>query len=477
MEKDRFEFDEKEVLEEENEDRDYVGEIVRLIRSELSEEELLEKLEDYHENDIAGAFEQLEARERKKLYKLLGPEKISEIFTFIDDVSDYLEEMDLKEVAHVIENMDSDDAVEVLEEMDDSTQEQLKILMDQDASDDIWLIKSYDEDEIGSKMTTNFILINKNMSVRKAMKSLIQQAEKNDNISTLYVSDDDDKYYGALELKDLITARDYMDLQDFMITSFPYVKAHEKISECIERLKEYEEDSIPVLDDDSHVIGIITSQDILEVVDEEMGDDYAKLAGLTSEEDLKETLGQSMKKRMPWLIILLFLGMGVSAVVGMFEPVVAEIAMIVSFQSLILDMAGNVGTQSLAVTIRVLVDENLTAKQKMGLVWKEMRIGFVNGLLLGILSFFFVGFYISLSKHASFSYGFSIAMCVAAALLVAMVISSLVGTVVPMFFHKIKVDPAVASGPLITTVNDLVAVITYYGLTWILLINMLHITG
>lgn len=297
MEKDRFEFDEKEVLEEENEDRDYVGEIVRLIRSELSEEELLEKLEDYHENDIAGAFEQLEARERKKLYKLLGPEKISEIFTFIDDVSDYLEEMDLKEVAHVIENMDSDDAVEVLEEMDDSTQEQLKILMDQDASDDIWLIKSYDEDEIGSKMTTNFILINKNMSVRKAMKSLIQQAEKNDNISTLYVSDDDDKYYGALELKDLITARDYMDLQDFMITSFPYVKAHEKISECIERLKEYEEDSIPVLDDDSHVIGIITSQDILEVVDEEMGDDYAKLAGLTSEEDLKETLGQSMKKK------------------------------------------------------------------------------------------------------------------------------------------------------------------------------------
>ncbi len=478
MDEKNFEYNENrdEILND-NEEQNYEVEIVKLIRSKISEEELLERLEDYHENDIAGAFEQLEIGERRKLYKILGPEKISEIFTFIEDVSEYLEEMDLKEVAHVIENMDSDDAVDVLEEMDLSTQQKLKNLMNEDASEDIWLIKSYDEEEIGSKMTTNFILINKNMSVRQAMKALVEQAEKNDNISTLYVADDDDKYCGALELKDLIRARDYMNLQDFMITSFPYVKAHEKIAESIERLKEYEEDSIPVLDDDNKIIGIITSQDILELVDEELGEDYAKLAGLTEEEDLNEPLNKSMKKRMPWLIILLFMGMGVSAVVGMFEPVVAQIAMIVSFQSLILDMAGNVGTQSLAVTIRVLVDENLTGKQKAGLIWKEMRIGFFNGLLLCILSFVFVGFYISIAKHTSLQYGFSIAACVSVALLVAMVISSWVGTVVPMLFHKIKIDPAVASGPLITTVNDLVAVITYYGLTWILLLNILHINS
>ena len=477
MDEKNFEYNENrdEILND-NEEQNYEVEIVKLIRSKISEEELLERLEDYHENDIAGAFEQLEIGERRKLYKILGPEKISEIFTFIEDVSEYLEEMDLKEVAHVIENMDSDDAVDVLEEMDLSTQQKLKNLMNEDASEDIWLIKSYDEEEIGSKMTTNFILINKNMSVRQAMKALVEQAEKNDNISTLYVADDDDKYCGALELKDLIRARDYMNLQDFMITSFPYVKAHEKIAESIERLKEYEEDSIPVLDDNK-IIGIITSQDILELVDEELGEDYAKLAGLTEEEDLNEPLNKSMKKRMPWLIILLFMGMGVSAVVGMFEPVVAQIAMIVSFQSLILDMAGNVGTQSLAVTIRVLVDENLTGKQKAGLIWKEMRIGFFNGLLLCILSFVFVGFYISIAKHTSLQYGFSIAACVSVALLVAMVISSWVGTVVPMLFHKIKIDPAVASGPLITTVNDLVAVITYYGLTWILLLNILHINS
>ena len=166
----------------------------------------------------------------------------------------------------------------------------------------------------------------------------------------------------------------------------PYVSAHERIEDCIERLKEYAEDSIPVLNEKKRLIGIITAQDIVEAVDDEMGDDYAKLGGLTAEEDLNESLLVSVKKRLPWLIILLFLGMVVSTVVGLFEGVVAHVALLVCFQSLILDMAGNVGTQSLAVTIRVLMDESLTARQKLELVWKEMRIGLCNGGLLGVLA-------------------------------------------------------------------------------------------
>lgn len=146
-----------------------------------------------------------------------------------------------------------------------------------------------------------------------------------------------------------------------------------------------------------------------------------------------------------------------------------------AFQSLILDMAGNVGTQSLAVTIRVLMDENLTFKQKGHLVVKEMRVGFFNGLLLGILSFIFVGIYIHLVKHKSMTFAFAISGCIGASLILAMLISSAVGTLVPLFFKKIKVDPAVASGPLITTVNDLVAVVTYYGMSWMLLLNVMHL--
>jgi len=211
------------------------------------------------------------------------------------------------------------------------------------------------------------------------------------------------------------------------------------------------------------------------MVDDEMGDDYAKLAGLTEEDDLQESVIKSTKKRLPWLIALLFLGMAVSSVVGMFESVVAILPIVICFQSLVLDMAGNVGTQSLAVTIRVLMDENLTGKQKIRLLGKEMKIGLLNGALLAIMALTFLGVYIHLFKNYGWLNSFMISGCVGAALIVAMVISSMVGTVIPMFFHKIKIDPAVASGPLITTVNDLVAVVTYYGLSMMFLIDIFKI--
>ena len=230
-----------------------------------------------------------------------------------------------------------------------------------------------------------------------------------------------------------------------------------------------------MLGEKRRVIGVITTDDIVEAVDDAMGDDYAKLGGLTGEEDLHEPLKTSLKKRLPWLIILLFLGMGVSSVVGLFESVVSQVALIVCFQSLILDMAGNVGTQSLAVTIRVLMDEKLTARQKFDLVLKEMRVGFFSGLLLGLLALVFIGLYVWLLKGKTLSYALCISGCAGAALVLSMVLSSLVGTAVPMFFKKIHVDPAVASGPLITTVNDLVAVIAYYGLAYILFFQVLHL--
>ena len=157
---------------------------------------------------------------------------------------------------------------------------------------------------------------------------------------------------------------------------------HEKISDCIDRIVDYAERSLPVLNDAGELVGIITSADVVELVDDEMGDDYAKLGGLTGEEDLNEGVFESVKKRLPWLIALLFLGMLVSSVVGAFESVVAVLPIVICFQSMVLDMAGNVGTQSLAVTIRVLVDENLTTSKKLHLLWKEMRVGLVNGALL-----------------------------------------------------------------------------------------------
>ncbi len=453
----------------------YVEELIEIIRGKLSREELVDRLSDYHDNDIAEALELLTPEERKRLYLALGAERVAEIFAYLEDGDSYLKELSLEQQAKVISEMDSDDAVDILEEMDDDSKSKILGMLDEEASEDVKLLLSYDEDEIGSYMTTNFILIHNDLTIREAMRELVSQAGENDNISTIYVVDRQEHYYGAIELQELIIAREHMELDDLISRSYPYVMDHEKISECIEKIKDYAEDSIPVLLEDRTIGGIITAQDIVEVVDDEMGDDYAKLAGLTAEEDLNETTGESIRKRLPWLIILLFLGMVVSAVVGAFESVVAVLPIVMCFQSLILDMAGNVGTQSLAVTIRVLMDENLTTGQKVKLMFKEMKIGFFNGMLLAVMAIVFLGGYIHLFKGFALGYSLMISTCVGVSLVGAMVVSSLVGTLTPIFFKKVGVDPAVASGPLITTINDLVAIVVYYGLVAVVLIDMLHL--
>ena len=444
--------------------KNYVQEILDIIHSGLPQAELAEKLSDYHENDLADALADLTAEERRKLYAILGVEQVAEIFSYLDDAEPYLKELPPEEAAQVVSHMDSDDAVDALDDLEEEDKEKIVHQMDKvdkDAADDVKLLLSYDEDEIGSCMTTNYICIRKDMTIRQAMSELVKQAGENDNISTLYVVDENEHFYGAIDLKDLIVARADDSLEKLIARSYPYVTDHEKISDSIDRIVDYAERSLPVLNESGKLLGIITSADVVELVNDQMGDDYAKLGGLTSEEDLNEGVFQSVKKRLPWLVALLFLGMLVSSVVGAFESVVAVLPIVICFQSMVLDMAGNVGTQSLAVTIRVLVDENLTTSKKLHLLFKEMRVGLVNGALLAVMALGFLGVYIHFFKAYAWGQAFLLSGCVGISLIVAMVISSLVGTVIPMLFHKIHIDPAVASGPLITTINDLVAVVVY----------------
>ncbi|MBP3797985.1 MAG: magnesium transporter [Ruminococcus sp.] len=454
---------------------DYEGEITDIIRSNASPRVILKKLEDYHGNDIAGVLGDLNQQERKKLFRVCSADMVAEAFEYLEeeDAGVYLNEMDLTKAAAVVSLLETDTAADVLREIEKEKRGLIIDALTPEIRQEIRLIASFDEDEIGSKMTTNYIVIKEDLSVKQAMSELVRQAEENDNISTIFVVDEDDEFYGAIDLKELITARSTRALESLIMTSFPYVYANEEIDDCIEKLKDYSEDLIPVLDNSSKLLGVITAKSLIEVVDDEMGEDYAMLAGLIAEEDLQEPLKESMKKRLPWLLVLLCLGMLVSGVVGVFERVVSQLTLIMTFQSLILDMAGNVGTQSLAVTIRVLTDENLTFGQKMHLVFKETRVGLCNGLLLGCISFAMVGLYIMIFKNRDAGFSFAVSGCIGVSLLLAMLISSAVGTLIPLFFKRIKVDPAVASGPLITTINDLVAVVTYYGLSWILLLNVM----
>ena len=476
---DKDEGNSKQEDEEVIEHPDYITEIADIIKSNASPKMLRDKLSDYHESDIADALAQLNVIQRKKVYRVLSIDTISEILEYADEdeAKEYLDEMDMKKAAMVISHMEPDTAVDILRTMERTKRMLLMDLVDDDFKKDIVLLASFDEDEIGSRMTTNFISIHDNLTVKEAMSELVRQAPENDNISKLFVLDDAGVFAGAIDLKELIIARQNTDLSELIMTSYPYVYGNEDIDDCIEKLKDYSEDLIPVLDNQNTLLGVITSQSITELVDDALGEDYAKLAGLTAEEDLEEPLKDSMRKRLPWLIILLILGMVVSSVIGLYENVISQLTMVVFFQSVILDMAGNTGTQSLAVTIRVLMDENLTAKQKLGHVIKEIRVGSCNGLVLGVVSCLLIGLYIHVFKGYDWQMAFAVSGCVGISLIVAMMIASGVGTLIPMLFSKIGVDPAVASGPLITTTNDLIAVVTYYSLAWLLLINVLHLGG
>ena len=435
--------------------KDYVKELVRFFKSSKNSQKLIKTLSKYHEKDIAEAITLLTPAERQNIYNVLDEHLIAEIFSYLDDAEKYLEELSLEKAARVVSYMDSDDAVDVLDDLSESKKNEIVEHLDANAKEDVQKLLSYENDEIGSCMTNNFICIPDNLTIREAMSALVKQAGEHDNISTIYVVNSADKFAGAIDLKDLIIARQNDNLADIISSSYPYVYEHENINECIDKIADYEEDSIPVLTDDGKICGILTATDIVELVDDAMGDDYAKLAGLTSEDDLSEPTLVSIKKRLPWLIILLFLGMAVSSVVGIFESVVAVLP--------------------IAVTIRVLMDETLSAKKKLSLLFKEMKIGFINGASLGIMALVFLGFYIHIFKKYAWMSAFLISGCVGLSLIVAMVVSSLVGTIIPMFFHKIHIDPAVASGPLITTVNDLVAVVTYYGLAMIFLVEIFHV--
>ena len=333
----------------------YVEELIEIIRAGLSREELVDWLFDYHDNDIADALELLTPEERKRLYSALGAERVAEIFAYLDDGDVYLKELSLKQQAKVISEMDSDDAVDILEEVDDDTKCKILGMLDKEASEDVQLLLSYDEDEIGSYMTTNFILIHNDLTVREAMRELVKQAGENDNISTIYVVDRAEQYYGAIEPQDLIIAREHTELEDLISRSYPYVVDHQKISECIEKIKDY------------------------------------------AEEDLNETTRESIRKRLPWLVILT------------------------------------------------------------------------------VMALLFLGAYIHLFKGFSLGYSMMISACVGVSLVGAMVVSGLVGTLTPIFFKKVGVDPAVASGPLITTINDLVAIVVYYGLVAVVLIDIIHL--
>ena len=449
-------------------------EIIKIIKETTDLRMLHDLLYSYHKNDIARCFEYLTDEELEKVYQTFDEQELSEIFTYLDDVKEYIEDLETETAADLIELMDSDDAKEILDELTEEDRNEILELMDEEVVDDIELLTSYDEDVIASYMTNNFIAIKKDYTIKQTMKTVVEEASTNDNFTIIYVLNEDDTLYGTIELKDLIKARATDSLEDIIKKSYPSIVDMTNVSDALILVKDYEIDSIPIVNDKNVLLGVVTTNDLLEVIDDELSDDYAKLAGLTSEEELDESTFKSVKKRIPWLCALLVLGLIISLVMRVFESAIVAVPAIVFFQSMILGMGGNVGTQSLAVTIRAISDEDISRKEVARLVFKEIRIAFFNGLLIGVISFVVVSGYLMLSNTVidqNIGYNvldiFKTSGVVSTSLLISMVISGLIGTLIPIVLQKCKIDPAVASGPFITSINDIMAIVVYYGITLI----------
>ena len=236
--------------------KDYVTELVKIIRNAKNAQTLQRHLSNYHDKDIAEAITKLSETERMRLYTMIDIPRLAEIFSYLDDAEPYLKELPSEKAANVVSHMDSDDAVDALDDLEEEDKAKIVGQLDKDSAEDVKMLLSYGEDEIGSSMTTNYICIRKDMTIRQAMSELVKQAGENDNISTLYVVDENDKFYGAIDLKDLIIAREHDELDDIIIDSYPYLIDYEKISECIEDIKDYAEDSLPVPNGEKKIIGI-----------------------------------------------------------------------------------------------------------------------------------------------------------------------------------------------------------------------------
>ena len=483
------EKDEKEVKAQD--DGDEVDEIIDAItsdRDELEEadvsltdrllksnrDDLNEVIESAYAIDIAIALEDFSDDDLLKFYGKIDDEHMAQILEQMDEdlQQRFVALLPYKRIIALFSYMSNDDIADILGEMPMNRRKDLTRLMKSKDTADIQSLLLYDDDTAGGIMTTEYIAIPADYTIEKTLKKIKEIGPKTEVIDTIFVLDGIKKLVGVADLRDILSAPDDTKLSEIMDDNVISVTPDMDQEEVSRLVAKYDLKAIPVVNRKGALLGIITVDDIIDVLVEEQNEDIMKLGGTNGSEDIDEPVFQSVKKRMPWLLILLVLGMLVSSVVSAFEFVVAALPIVMSFQSLILDMAGNVGTQSLAVTIRALTDDSISVKDKLALLSKEARVGVLNGLILAVFAIAGIGIYIYAAKGHNIHFAFGVSLCIGLALILAMLISSIVGTCIPMFFKRIGVDPAVASGPLITTVNDLVAVVAYYGLVWLLLIKL-----
>ncbi|MDO5457850.1 MAG: magnesium transporter, partial [Atopococcus tabaci] len=412
-----------------------------------------------HAYDQAQIFEKLTEYERRAIYYILSPEASADLFDMLsEDVEEldvYFYEMEADYAAHLLENMYNDNAVDVLEHLDLEKRNQLIALMDEESQLEITQMMSYGEDTAGSLLTTEFISLNQELTTQESLELLKQDGPAAEMIYYLYVVDSQGHFQGVVSLRDLVFSQPDIQLKEIMTQNIIYASVDDDQEDVAHLIRDYDFLAVPVVNHNRQLVGIITVDDIVDVIDAEAAEDYSGLAAVDVDEKHDSPFAAATN-RMPWLISLLVLGMGTSSLISFFEGLVSQVAILAVFISLITGTAGNAGTQSLAVAIRRISSREIEEDtHKFSFFLNELTVGIVTGTAVGLAAFAIVGIW---QKNLY------LGIIVGVAMLFAVIVSTLAGSFVPILIEKLGFDPAVASGPFITTLTDLTSVLIYFSI-------------
>ena len=421
-------------------------------------------VKDIHFADMAEIINELNEQQGIYLIKLFDSEKTSEILTELDeDVREkILKALSVKEIADEIEELDSDDAADILGELSDERKEEvISEISDDNLADDLKELLSYEEDSAGGLMAKELVQANENWSVTKCLKEIKKQGENVTRVHSIYVVDDKQKLIGRLSLKDLITSPTKNLIKDIYIPKVDSVNVYDDGEEVAKIMSKYDLEAIPVIDNKKQLVGRITIDDIVDFIKEEAEEDYLLAAGVQGDVEADDSIIELTKARLPWLFLGLVGGLGSVFILEGFEEVMSHPSYktLFFFTPLIAAMAGNVGVQSSAIIVQGLAND-IVKGSLVNRLLKELGLSLINGIILGILTILF-GFATKLPIELSITISLSM-LCV-------IVVAALIGTSIPILLDKKGIDPAIATGPFITTSNDIFGIFLFFYIAKIIL--------
>ncbi|CAM4006438.1 magnesium transporter [Flavobacterium sinopsychrotolerans] len=442
--------------------KELIQELEQLIQNK-NDQQLEVLLNDMHHADIAEILDELDFNEATYIFKVLDSEKTAEILLELEDDlrENILSRLSPKEIAEELDELETNDAADIIAELSkDLKAEVISELQDVEHAKDIVDLLRYDEDTAGGIMHKELVKVNENWNVLTCVKEMRIQAENISRVHSIYVVDDEDRLKGRLSLKDLLTTSSRTPINDVYIRKLNSVKVDTEDVEVARIMQKYDLEAIPVVDEMGRLVGRITIDDIVDVIKDEADEDYQLAAGISQDVEADDSIFEHTKARLPWLVLALLGGFVSVKVLGLFEGAMLEHGNLFFFTPLIAAMAGNVGVQSSAIIVQGLANNTLSGSLFNRLV-KEVSLSLLNGLILATILF--------LGSHFLLNVEFIIGIIVTVALMSVIIIASLIGTFVPLLLDKFGIDPALATGPFITTSNDICGILIYFSIAKMIL--------